>query len=306
MNKTYELRVYDSLEYLPSNCWKKESIVDFEKTFAVKWYIIFAYDGESIIGSLRILRNPDDISNWYICEVHTLEQYRRIGIATKMYTVAFNLIKEYFAASSITVSISASNKASICLHNKLGFRNTSNVSMFADFCFEADETMYSLWLAQCYPAKNTPVHLDLLRPMWINYMNEIEEHDSEEELVNGLQTRIRLSENQEQIFFEKDKCFWVEVADCEAFEQHKNMSVLDGFEKRNGVYARPLMYFVGGDMDGLIRIPPYMSGLNPINRRINDLAYWGEINPKDIQIICRDVDPTDPMHKSFCEWKARV
>lgn len=202
MNKTYELRVYDSLEYLPSNCWKKESIVDFEKTFAVKWYIIFAYDGESIIGSLRILRNPDDISNWYICEVHTLEQYRRIGIATKMYTVAFNLIKEYFAASSITVSISASNKASICLHNKLGFRNTSNVSMFADFCFEADETMYSLWLAQCYPAKNTPVHLDLLRPMWINYMNEIEEHDSEEELVNGLQTRIRLSENQEQIFFE--------------------------------------------------------------------------------------------------------
>jgi ribosomal protein S18 acetylase RimI-like enzyme len=134
--------------------------------------------------------------------VHTIEKYRRTGVATRMYTAAFNLIKEYYKASSITVSISASNKASICLHNKLGFRNTSKVSVFADFIFEADETMYSIWLSRLHPAKNTTIHLNLLHPMWIEYMHEIGEIASVQELERGLISRICLSEEQEQIFFD--------------------------------------------------------------------------------------------------------
>lgn len=202
MNTTYEIKIYDSCEQLPTNCWKKDSIIEFEKTFAVKWFLILSYDKNTIIGSLLILRNPDDISNWYICNLHTLAEYRRMGVATKMYNAALDIIKEFYLASTITASISADNTASICLHNKLGFRNTSKASEFADFCFEADETMYSLWLAERYPAKSVPIHLDILQPMWISYMNEIGEHDSEEELAKGLQARIRLSENQEHIFFD--------------------------------------------------------------------------------------------------------
>lgn len=201
MNKTYEIKIYDSLEQLPSNCWKKQLMISFEKVFAVKWYTIFAFDGDSIIGMLRILRNPDDVSNWWIFDLHTLDQYRRTGIATKMYDAAFHIIKEYDAASSIIAFISATNRASISLHNKLGFRNTSTVPQFADFCFEADETMYTLWLSQCYPAKNFPRHIDLLRPMWMNYMREIGEVTSESESEKELLSRIHLSENHEHIFF---------------------------------------------------------------------------------------------------------
>ena len=73
--------------------------------------------------------------------------------------------------------------------------------MFADFCFEADETMYSLWLSECYPARSTPIHLDLLRPMWISYMHEIGEVALSAELEKGLLSRIRLSEDHEHIFF---------------------------------------------------------------------------------------------------------
>ncbi len=45
MNKTYEIKIFDSCEHLPANAWKKESIRDFEKTFAVKWYAIYTYTG---------------------------------------------------------------------------------------------------------------------------------------------------------------------------------------------------------------------------------------------------------------------
>lgn len=202
MNKTYEIKIFDSCQYLPADAWKKESIRDFEKTFAVKWYAIFTYDGETIIGSLRVLRNPDDISNWYICDVFTLAEYRHMGIATKMYEAAFDLIREYEAASCITVSISGANVPSICLHKKLGFRDTAKASQFANFCFEADETIYSLWLTSRYPAKNVPIHLDILRPMWIQYRNELGKCESEDVLISELQDRINLSENNEHIFFD--------------------------------------------------------------------------------------------------------
>ena len=64
MNITYEIKIYDSCEYLPANCWKKESIIEFEKTFAVKWFVILAYDKETIIGSLHVRLNPKCRSNW--------------------------------------------------------------------------------------------------------------------------------------------------------------------------------------------------------------------------------------------------
>lgn len=202
MNKTYEIKIFDSCEHLPANAWKKESIRDFEKTFAVKWYAIFTYDGETIIGSLRVLRNPDDISNWYICDVFTMAEYRHMGIATKMYEAAFDLIREYEAASCITVSISATNVPSLYLHKKLGFCDTAKASQFANFCFEADETIYSLWLTSRYPARNVPIHLDILRPMWIQYRNELGKCESEDILISELQDRINLSENNEHIFFD--------------------------------------------------------------------------------------------------------
>lgn len=121
--------------------------------------------------------------------------------------------------------------------------------------------------------------------------------------MNG---EIRCAEPyRSQIFFEKDKVFWLEISDCEKVERHKKVSVFEGFEKRNNLYTCPIMYFVGGNKDGLVRIPPYMNEVRALQKCYQYLQVWREIAPADIKIICRDLDSTDPLNKSFCEWKER-
>lgn len=77
MDKHFEIKIFDSCKNLPKNNWT-EQIIAYEKAFAVKWYAIFTFDGKEIVGFLRLLRNPDDVCQWYICDVHTTPQHQRI------------------------------------------------------------------------------------------------------------------------------------------------------------------------------------------------------------------------------------
>lgn len=111
----------------------------------------------------------------------------------------------------------------------------------------------------------------------------------------------------EQISFEKDKTFWLEVSDCETVERHLSVGsrMFECFEKRNNTYVCPIMHYIGGDKDGLIRLPPYMHEPNVVRKCQEDMLHWAGVRPDGYRIVCRDFDPTDPMNKSFCEWKEK-
>lgn len=206
MNRQIEIKIYDTWDNLPACRWK-ETIVDFEKEFAVKQYAIFAYVENEIVGFMRVLRNPDDVCEWYTCDVHVGDSCRRKGIATLMYKKTIEIVAEYERATKIITSISASNVASIKLHKKIGFIDTGITSSFADYTFEKDETKYCYWLeAKLFPARNVPIHMERLFPMWKAYMIEIGEKYTDEDLRNGLINRLNISQSHENIFFELMWC----------------------------------------------------------------------------------------------------
>lgn len=189
MNNTFEIKIIDSYRNLPTchhtqmeqflmhiyHCSLEEAkshldfFQQFEKDYAVKWFEILTYLHSDIVGYMRILRNPDNSTNWFFCDVHTHPDYRRLGIATKMYYFAFQLLKEYEQTTHITASVSATNTSSMELHKKLGFIPSTTKPAFANFLFEPDETLYYYWLPTLYPFQNTNCHIKILEPMWFAY-----------------------------------------------------------------------------------------------------------------------------------------
>ena len=201
MNRDIEIKVFDSCNNLPDSVWS-EMTRELEKEFAVKWYVIFAYSRDEIVGFMRILRNPDNVCQWYIGDVYVCEEARRRGIAKQMYDEAIELINQYHQAADIITSVSAKNKASIALHKKLGFYDSEIKSKFLDFQFEDDETIYHYWLSKYYPAKNVPIHIEMLFPMWKKYMIEIGEEETDDDLLNGLVARINIANSNENVYFD--------------------------------------------------------------------------------------------------------
>ena len=208
MNSKIEIKIYDTWDNLPACRWK-ELIVDFEKEFAVKQYAIFVYVENEIVGFMRVLRNPDDVCEWYTGDVYVCDKYRRKGIATLMYKKTIEIVAEYGRATKIITSISASNVASIKLHKKIGFIDTGITPSFANYGFEKDATKHCYWLeAQLFPsrnARNVPIHMEKLFPMWKAYMIEIGEKDTDEDLRNGLINRLN-TQSHGNIFFELMWC----------------------------------------------------------------------------------------------------
>ena len=119
-----------------------------------------------------------------------------------MYDEAIELINQYHQAADIITSVSAKNKASIALHKKLGFYDSEIKSKFLDFQFEDDETIYHYWLSKYYPAKNVPIHIEMLFPMWKKYMIEIGEEETDDDLLNGLVARINIANSNENVYFD--------------------------------------------------------------------------------------------------------
>lgn len=110
-----------------------------------------------------------------------------------------------------------------------------------------------------------------------------------------------------QIKFDKDKVFFIEITDCAVVERRGTgaFSIYEGFEKRNGVYIRPQQYFIAGEKEELIRIPPYMSEVNGLLRVVNDLIAFGDLKRENVRVVCKDLDYADPINKRFCDWKEK-
>lgn len=166
-----EIRVDDSFDTLPDHPWK-DTTEWFEYTYAVKWFAVQAYLKDELVGFMHVFRNPDDVCNWYFCDVHTVGEYRRQGIATKMYEKAISLVYQYDKAYRITASLHKENIASIRLHEKIGFRNTNIPSVFPGMIFESEETLYEYYFIFEYPAKNTEIHRNHLKQLGELYCQE--------------------------------------------------------------------------------------------------------------------------------------
>lgn len=189
-----DIRIADSYRTVDKNYWKRigkfyaENVwklpvgeatervrvcfASFEKEYAVKWFEIAAYQAKEMVGFMRLLRDPDDDTRWFVCDVHTAIKCRRNGIATKMLESAIETVKGFESAEYIVSSISASNKSSIGLHEKLGFTDTKVYPQFANFEFEDDETEYKLRILLEYPAKNIDSHRRILYKLMRRYMEK--------------------------------------------------------------------------------------------------------------------------------------
>lgn len=55
-------------------------------------------------------------------------------------------------------------------------------------------------------ARNEQMHMEILLPMWESYMQEIGENSTNDELREGLGCRLRISETNDNIFFETIWC----------------------------------------------------------------------------------------------------
>ena len=180
----------DVAEFTADFCAK-----DFEKVFAVKWYEVMARDAGKIVGYIRCLRNPEDATRWYICEVHVRREYRRRGIAGQMYRKIIDVLGEYEDARVVSASVHADNVNSIKLHESLGFTDTGVACKFPGLCFEERETEY---VRKIYKRLFIPDNLDYaipkIMPLWKEYLKKhgksVSDKADRERLVGILESAL--------------------------------------------------------------------------------------------------------------------
>ena len=156
-----EIIDYDSLSSIPDNPWKNRTEW-LEYDLAVKWIALEARCDAGLAGFMHMIRHPERPYEWYFCDVHTVEPYRRQGVATALYKEALNLLRRYGKAYRVTGSVGEDNTASIKLHGKLGFFNTHEAPAFPGLSFECGETVFEHYFVKEFQARNTPVHQTVL------------------------------------------------------------------------------------------------------------------------------------------------
>lgn len=168
-----------------------EKQVDFcdwyESEYAVKWFEVLAVSitENKIAGYLRCFRNPDDVKQWYIGDVHVRAGYRKQGIATRMYQKVFSELERYEAAENVISAVRKDNKNSIGLHEKMGFVDTKEPCVFAAFCVDKDETKYQKWLYRYLPVPED-IEVDklheILMPVYKNSINTKDKRNNQDDL----------------------------------------------------------------------------------------------------------------------------
>ncbi|MBR6308032.1 MAG: GNAT family N-acetyltransferase [Lachnospiraceae bacterium] len=145
----------------------------FEKAFAVKWYEVLARENGKIVGYIRCLRNPEDDTRWYICEVHVRPEYRNRGIAKRMYQKVMDEVAWYDNVKYMTASVHPKNVNSVKLHESLNFINTGHPCRFPGLDFEEGETEYE---TKIYKSLGFPDNLDYavpkIMPVWKEYLRK--------------------------------------------------------------------------------------------------------------------------------------
>ena len=75
--------IVDSLNHLPENPYETITM-NFEKSYAVKWYAILVYEDEELVGFMHVFRHPEQTGLWCFSDVHTKAEYRKRQIATNL------------------------------------------------------------------------------------------------------------------------------------------------------------------------------------------------------------------------------
>ena len=153
--------VHNTLSSMENNPWRQRTEM-LEYRLAVKWFALTAHAQGTLAGFMHLIRHPERDFEWYCCDVNTVEPYKRQGIATAMYREVVPLLLRYGKACRITASVSGHNMPSVKLHEKLGFFNTHVPPSFSGLDFAPDETVYEHYFAREYPARNLPIHRDIL------------------------------------------------------------------------------------------------------------------------------------------------
>ena len=169
----------------------------FEKENAVKWFETMALDGSLIVGYLRCMRNPKDVTQWFIGDVHVKKEYRGQGIASRMYQKTIDTVQEFEAAECIIASVHPDNIRSVGLHKKMGFKNTGHICRFPNFWFDEKETEYRKILYRFLPVPAEDFSTEKLLPLWIKYTIPKGEKRDEDSERKKLQKILEQAQNGE-------------------------------------------------------------------------------------------------------------
>ena len=171
-NEEINIVIHNSLSSLEDNPWRQRTEM-LEYELAVKWFALTAHKEDKLVGFMHMIRHPERDYEWYCCDVHTIDPYKRQGIATAVYQKASELLLRYDKACRMTASVSSANLPCVKLHEKLGFYNTHEAPCFIDLNFGSDETIYEHYFAQEFPARNLPIHREILSKMAQNSKRDI-------------------------------------------------------------------------------------------------------------------------------------
>jgi ribosomal protein S18 acetylase RimI-like enzyme len=144
----------------------------YESEYAVKWFEVVTAVGDTVVGYLRCLRNPDDIKEWYIGDVYVLKEYRKRKIASHMYDRVFKELGRYEAAERVIATVNKANTASIGFHMYKRFSDTGKNIEFASFYADPDETVYVKRLFKVLPfPEDMPDEKikSFILPLWTEY-----------------------------------------------------------------------------------------------------------------------------------------
>lgn len=165
---------------------------DYERQYAVKWFEVLSLDGDKVVGYLRCMRDPETVKRWYVGDVHVRKAYWHQGIATQMYAEVFATLQDYDSAEKAVVSIDKDNVKSIGLHTKLGFCDTKEPCVFADFYAHENETCYEKLLFGFLPPPRDPeIGLKFILPVWTEWKKQCGTFVDEEEAQSSLLSLLR-------------------------------------------------------------------------------------------------------------------
>lgn len=138
----------------------------YEHDYAVSWFEVLSWDGDTVVGYLRCMRDPADVTRWYVGDVHVRKSHWQQGIATQMYAEVFAVLQDFEPAEQVVVAIRRDNTKSIKLHEKCGFADTGKPCEFADFYVAPEENMYRKWLYKCLPPCEAEHAVKFIQPIW--------------------------------------------------------------------------------------------------------------------------------------------
>ena len=197
-----KMLIVDSLNHLPENPYETITM-DFEKSYAVKWYAILVYEDEELVGFMHVFRHPEQTGLWCFSDVHTKAEYRKRQIATKMYESALKLVKQYDKAYCVMASVHPENIASLKLHQKFGFVDSHKKSEFGDFVFEPKETMHFCYFVSIFPSINNEMIKTQLYPLWKMYSQEFQKNVNDESVEQAVNEMLLQTEKEESIQFDR-------------------------------------------------------------------------------------------------------